>query len=147
GNFSGDYLVMEYDLNMKFIVGARGLTSGATAQTTFTDARNWLLTFAGTGSGTVKITPSLGQVSAPTSCGGTGALAATQIVSSSCLPNITTSDNGATITLQATANVGSTFGGWSAVTGTSSSTCTGTTNPCAVVFSGGGTITVTFNGA
>src|SRR6185369_2422853 len=38
GNFSGDYLVMEYDLDMKFIVGARGLTSGATAQTTMTDA-------------------------------------------------------------------------------------------------------------
>ncbi len=39
GNFIGEYLVQEYDLAMKFIVGARGLTSGATAQTTFTDAR------------------------------------------------------------------------------------------------------------
>src|SRR5215213_5305347 len=38
GNFTGDYLVMEYDLDMKFIVGARGLTSGWAAQTTFTDA-------------------------------------------------------------------------------------------------------------
>ena len=38
GNFSGDYLVMDYDIDMKFIVGARGLTSGRTAQTTFTDA-------------------------------------------------------------------------------------------------------------
>ncbi|HET6852532.1 MAG TPA: kelch repeat-containing protein, partial [Pyrinomonadaceae bacterium] len=38
GNFTGDYLVMDYDLDMKFIVGARGLTSGATAQTTMTDA-------------------------------------------------------------------------------------------------------------
>src|SRR5690349_4204630 len=38
GNFSGDYLVMDYDLDMKFLVGARGLTSGATAQTTMTDA-------------------------------------------------------------------------------------------------------------
>jgi galactose oxidase-like protein/Kelch motif protein len=38
GNFTGDYLVMEYDLDMKFIVGARGLTSGATAQTTMTDS-------------------------------------------------------------------------------------------------------------
>jgi hypothetical protein len=38
GNFSGDYVVMEYDLNMKFIAGARGLTSGKTAQTTFTDS-------------------------------------------------------------------------------------------------------------
>ena len=38
GNFSGTYLVQDYDLDMKFIVGARGLTSGWTAQTTFTDA-------------------------------------------------------------------------------------------------------------
>ncbi len=38
GNFSGEYLVMDYDLDMKFIAGARGLTSGRTAQTTFTDA-------------------------------------------------------------------------------------------------------------
>src|SRR5688572_217836 len=37
GNFSGEYVVQDYDLSMKFIVGARGLTSGATAQTTFTD--------------------------------------------------------------------------------------------------------------
>jgi MBG domain (YGX type)/Galactose oxidase, central domain len=38
GNFSGEYLVQDYDLDMKFIVGARGLTSGRTAQTTFTDS-------------------------------------------------------------------------------------------------------------
>ena len=38
GNFTGDYLVTFYDIDMKFIAGARGLTSGATAQTTFTDA-------------------------------------------------------------------------------------------------------------
>ena len=40
GNFSGEYLVQDYDLDMKFIVSARGLTSGATAHTTFTDANN-----------------------------------------------------------------------------------------------------------
>src|SRR4030095_12192533 len=39
GNFSGEYLVQDYDLDMKFIVGARGLTSGATAQTTMTDSQ------------------------------------------------------------------------------------------------------------
>src|SRR6185295_8455758 len=44
GNFSGEYLVMDYDLDMKFIVGARGLTSGATAQTTFTDANRFGVT-------------------------------------------------------------------------------------------------------
>ena len=44
GNFSGDYLVMDYDLNMRFIAGARGLTSGRTAQTTFTDATTFTVT-------------------------------------------------------------------------------------------------------
>ncbi|HEY3103813.1 MAG TPA: kelch repeat-containing protein, partial [Pyrinomonadaceae bacterium] len=38
GNFVGEYVVQDYDLDMKFLVGARGLTSGRTAQTTFTDA-------------------------------------------------------------------------------------------------------------
>jgi WD40 repeat protein len=37
GNFVGDYVVQAYDLAMKFLVGARGLTSGFVAQTTFTD--------------------------------------------------------------------------------------------------------------
>src|ERR1051325_2907491 len=39
GNFSGDYLVMDYDLDMKFLVGAKGLTSGWAAQTTMTDSQ------------------------------------------------------------------------------------------------------------
>src|ERR1051326_7539986 len=38
GNFSGDYVVQVYDIDMKFLVGARGVTSGAVAQTTMTDA-------------------------------------------------------------------------------------------------------------
>jgi hypothetical protein len=46
GNFSGEYLVMDYDLDMKFIVGARGLSSGRTAQTTFTDANPQSITIA-----------------------------------------------------------------------------------------------------
>ena len=53
GNFSGEYLVMDYDLDMKFIVGARGLTSGRTAQTTFTDANPQLITIAAPTSVTV----------------------------------------------------------------------------------------------
>jgi hypothetical protein len=48
GSFVGDYLVQDYDLSMKFIVGARGLTSGLTAQTTFTDGAVRVKTF-GTG--------------------------------------------------------------------------------------------------
>jgi hypothetical protein len=39
GSFVAEYLVMDYDLAMKFIVGARGLASGRTAQTTFTDSQ------------------------------------------------------------------------------------------------------------
>jgi hypothetical protein len=46
GNFSGTYTVQDYDLNMKFVVGARGLTSGKTAQTTFTDSNPMSITVA-----------------------------------------------------------------------------------------------------
>ncbi len=53
GNFSGDYLVMDYDLDMKFVVGARGLTSGRTAQTTFTDANPQTIAVAAPTSATV----------------------------------------------------------------------------------------------
>src|SRR4029453_187467 len=58
----------------------------------------------------------------------------------------TTNDNAATITFSATANPGSTFGGWNATAGWSSTTCSGTTNPCQAVAAGGATMTVTFNG-
>ncbi len=44
---------MDYDLDMKFIVGARGLTSGRTAQTTFTDANPQIITVAAPTSVTV----------------------------------------------------------------------------------------------
>lgn len=37
GDFIAEYLVQNYDLDMRFLVGARGLTSGRTAQTSFTD--------------------------------------------------------------------------------------------------------------
>src|SRR6185436_1202516 len=53
GNFSGQYLVQQYDLDMKFIVGARGLTSGATAQTTMTDANPQTIAVAAPTSATV----------------------------------------------------------------------------------------------
>src|SRR6185369_12447725 len=46
GNFVGQYLVQDYDLDMKFIVGARGLTSGLTAQTTFTDNQPGTITLS-----------------------------------------------------------------------------------------------------
>ena len=53
GNFSGEYTVMDYDLNMKFIVGSRGLSSGRTAQTTFTDANPQTIAVAAPTSATV----------------------------------------------------------------------------------------------
>src|SRR5262249_44860702 len=109
-------------------------------------ARNWVLTFAGTGSGSVKITPSTGTVNAPTTCGGTGTNAASQTVTSTCSPNISTSVSGATITFQATANSGSALVGWSGQTDLSSSICTGTTNPCSAVIGPNGALTVTFSG-
>ena len=39
GNFRANYLVEARDLNVTFIIGAKGITSGRTAQTTFTDAQ------------------------------------------------------------------------------------------------------------
>jgi Bacterial Ig-like domain (group 3) len=124
---------------------AIGLTSGSTAQTAFKDARNWNLTFAGTGTGSVTITPSTGTVTAPVSCGGTGTNAPSQTVSRACSPNITISANDSVITLSANPNSGSAFGGWSAAAGLSSWNCSGTTNPCSAVIGGGAGLTVTFN--
>ena len=108
-------------------------------------ARNWVLTFAGSGSGSVTITPNTGTVNAPTTCGGTGTNASSQTVTSTCSPNITTSDNGATVTFSATAASGSSFGGWSGQANLSSSTCSGTTNPCSAVMGANAALTVTFN--
>jgi hypothetical protein len=54
GSFIADYLVMQYDLDMKFIVGARGLSSGRTAQTTFTDSQPTAVTLT---PGSVSVTP------------------------------------------------------------------------------------------
>src|SRR6185503_12507381 len=53
GNFTGEYVVQVYDTDMKFIVGARGLTSGASAQTTFTDANPQTITVGAPTSATV----------------------------------------------------------------------------------------------
>jgi Galactose oxidase, central domain len=144
---NSDYVCQEFDLGITFLLTATGETSGYTAQTTFTDARQLDLTFAGSGSGSVTMTPSTGTVNAPVSCGGTGTAEASQTVTSTCSPNITFSDNGATVTFSATAAVGSVFAGWSGQNNLSSSTCTGTTNPCSAVLGGNPDLTVTFNGA
>ncbi|HJT65462.1 MAG TPA: kelch repeat-containing protein, partial [Pyrinomonadaceae bacterium] len=53
GNFTGDYVVQVYDIDMKFLVGARGLTSGTMAQTTMTDANPQTIAVAAPTSATV----------------------------------------------------------------------------------------------
>ncbi len=104
GNITNsEYVCQEFDLGVTFLLTATGQTSGYTAQTSFTDARNLNLTFAGSGSGSVAMTPSAGTVNAPTTCGGTGAAAASQTVTGACSPNITFSDNNATVTFSASA--------------------------------------------
>jgi len=144
GNFTNtEFAPFPIDLNRHFTLTAIGQASGFTAQTAFKDARNLTLTFAGIG-GSVTVTPSTGTVNAPVSCGGTGTNAASQTVTSTCAPNITISDNGATVTFNASAGGGSTFMGWSAPGNLSSSTCTGTTNPCSAVLGSNPTLTVTF---
>ena len=140
------YIFSEEFIGATMQVTATGQTSNLTASAIFTDARNWDLLFAGTGSGSVTIVPSSGTVKAPVSCGGTGTDAASQTVTSECSPKITTSVNGAIITFTATAGGGSTFGGWSSVANFSPTTCSGTTNPCTGVAGGSAEITVTFNG-
>jgi uncharacterized repeat protein (TIGR01451 family) len=97
GNFSGDYLVAAYDLNMKFFVGARGLTSGRTSQTTFTDASkftiapltqsvsagsvnnfSWTFTAAnGSSGGPVTLTVPSGGWTTPTTAAGPGQVTVT----------------------------------------------------------------------
>ena len=148
GNFSGTYLVQDYDLNMKFVAGARGLTSGNTAQTTFTDARNWDFNVLGTGSGSVLIQVNLGTISIPVGCGTINS-STSVTVTSTCSPNISTSDNAATVTFLATANPGSNFAGWSGLgnltPATGAGSCSGTNNPCNGIFGGNGSLTVTFN--
>jgi MBG domain (YGX type)/YDG domain/Bacterial Ig-like domain (group 3) len=134
---------------VRFYLAATGQSSGVTAGTTFTDARNWTLTFAGTGGGSVTITPDSGTVNAPVLCGGTGSTALSQTVTGTCSPNITTSANGATVTFSASGTGGSAFAGWSAqadlTPASGPGSCTGTNNPCSVVMGPGGRLTVTFD--
>ncbi len=126
---------------------ATGVQSGASESGAFTDARNWVLVFAGTGGGSVTITPASGTVNAPAGCGGTGTNASAQTVTGTCSPNISTSDNNTVVTFSATAGAGSAFAGWSDPQGLSSNTCVGTANPCSAVIGSNASLTVTFNAA
>src|SRR5882724_3237929 len=104
GNFSGEYLVQDYDLAMKFIVGARGLSSGRSAQTTFTDNKGLTVTKAGTGTGTVTGT---GNITSGTfiNCG------------ADCFESV---NNNEIVTLTQSANAGSIFTGWNVAGGATS---------------------------
>ena len=106
-------------------------------------ARQWRLTFAGTGSGSVAIITTLGTVNAPTSCGGTGSNTTSQTVTSTCSPNISLSENSATGSLTASPGLTSYFAGWSAASNFAG--CSGTTNSCSFNVTGNSpSLTATF---
>jgi hypothetical protein len=119
-------------------------------------ARNFDLTFAGTGGGSVTIHLNSGQgtVLVPSTCGGSGvATSSDQTVTGTCT-NINFSSNTATGTLTANPNATSVFANWSAATnmntaGTGCQPATTTTaNPCAFSFAGANpTVTATFTAA
>jgi hypothetical protein len=77
-------------------------------------ARNITITIAGTGSGSVTICVSSGTVtwSSSGSCTGSGRGTASATISSTCT-TLASSDKNAAVTLTATANGVSFFGGWS----------------------------------
>ena len=148
GNFTNlDFAPAENDLNRNFTLTAIGQSSGFTAQTAFRDARQWTLTLAGAGAGSVTIDTTSGAnpgtVNAPVSCGGTGTNVTSQTVMSTCAPNISLSNNSATGTLTATPNGTSFFAGWSAAANFIG--CT-TTSPCSFsVTAASPALTVTFS--
>ncbi len=115
GNFSGDYSVQDYDLQMKFLVGARGLTSGFTAQTTFTDDVTVKVVSAPSGT-TFTLTKTL--YSSPNCNTGAGAPITILNVNSTA-GDSTVRANGTSIKLQAaaTSNQGTAFSGWTSASG------------------------------
>ena len=88
----------EHDLDIRFYLTATGSTSGTTAQTTFTDAKNVTVAFAGTGSGSVSSNP------VGISCTDTGGN-----LSGTCTVSV---GNTAQVTLTATPASPSTVGAW-----------------------------------
>ena len=138
GNFvATEFAPQEIDLGRIFTLTAIGQTSGFTAQTAFHDNKNFVITFVGTGSGSVTFTGVTTSPSpSPNPCTGTCSVAL---------------DNNATGTITAAANVGSVFGGWSAIVTNGNGSITCTANSCTFnMGSGSGApkaITVTFTAA
>ena len=110
-------------------------------------ARSIEVTINGTGSGSVTISASAGNISFSTTgsnaCTGSGNNSPSVTISTTCT-SLSSSNNGATVTLSAAASGSSYFTGWSNQIGDFAS-CTGTAS-CANVLSGGqNKITATIN--
>jgi hypothetical protein len=120
GNFSGDYLVMDYDLDMKFIVSARGLTSGKTAHTTFTDAAD-VHTIRGQTVSPITVTITANSYTANETCTGAsvslGSFPLTSTVSTIDSNNINGQSVKLTAPATATTPAGFAFSNWTSPTG------------------------------
>ena len=138
GNFvTAEFAPQQIDLGRIFTLTAIGQSSGFSAQTAFHDNKNFVITFVGTGSGSVTFTGVTTSPSpSPNPCIGTCSVAL---------------DNNATGTITAAANVGSVFGGWSAIVTNGNGSITCTADSCTFnMGSGSGAakaITVTFTAA
>jgi len=105
GSFTNTQMVVEpHDVGVTFYLTATGLTSGFTAQTTFTDNKGLDLVKAGTGTGTVTSNVST-QTGQSINCNAACTSASAQF------------GNIETVTLTATASAGSTFAGWAFTAG------------------------------
>jgi len=133
GSFSGDYLVMDYDLDMKFIVSARGLSSGATAHTTFTDSKPNTVT-VGTQSPNPVIAGSSASYTITVNFNGSGSSCTSPLSVSSVLPTGVTASFSPSSVTSTGGNVTSTL-----TLTTSTTTPVGTTTFTVLAANGGGT--------
>ena len=121
-----------HDIDIRFYLTATGSTSGALAQTTFTDNKTLTVSFTGSGSGSVTSSPT------GISCTDTSG-----VPSGTCSESVA---NTATITLTATPSSPSSIGTWSLSSGTVNSGCTSGSTTCTVTLSNSNaTVTVSFN--
>jgi hypothetical protein len=127
---------------------ATGQDSGVSQSGIFTDAHKFLITFAGTGSGSVTVTVNSGtlKIQTPGSCSGSTQNSDQSItIIGTC--ELSTSDNYATGELSVSAASSSAFSGWSDANWTGSpTTCTGTNSPCDLIMDNKErSVTITFN--
>jgi subtilase family protein/Big-like domain-containing protein/fervidolysin-like protein len=119
-------------------------------------SRNFVVNFAGSGTGSVAISVNGGNtIQSPGggACTATGGAfgSSSVTISATCTNLQSNPSNTATVTFAASANSGSIFAGWTGASNfTGSSTCNDdptpdTTNPCSAVLGNNATLTVTFN--